>query len=157
MGEVLLKLVTQSNGHRTRQKKKRTEQRLGQNIMKPKLCLALALFSLVVICQAIPEEVDSDVITTNDLARKRTFDSRIRLAKKDFGDLAKKWDSRIRLAKRYMDWDKRIRLAKRSWDSRIRLAKRDGLGLDYEHSTEDTEDRIIPNHQNNELFYYGEK
>ena len=81
----------------------------------------------------------SDVITTNDLARKRTFDSRIRLAKKDFGDLAKKWDSRIRLAKkwdnrirlakRYMDWDKRIRLAKRSWDSRIRLAKRDGLGL----------------------------
>merc|ERR1711988_522888 len=140
---------TQSNGHRTRQKKKRTEQRLGQNIMKPKLCLALALFSLVVICQAIPEEVDSDVITTNDLARKRTFDSRIRLAKK--------WDNRIRLAKRYMDWDKRIRLAKRSWDSRIRLAKRDGLGLDYEHSTEDTEDRIIPNHQNNELFYYGEK
>merc|ERR1712203_806126 len=139
----------QSNGHRTRQKKKRTEQRLGQNMMKPKLCLALALFSLVVICQAIPEEVDSDVITTNDLARKRTFDSRIRLAKK--------WDNRIRLAKRYMDWDKRIRLAKRSWDSRIRLAKRDGLGLDYEHSTEDTEDRIIPNHQNNELFYYGEK
>merc|ERR1712156_1005877 len=136
---------TQSNGHRTRQKKKRTEQRLGQNIMKPKLCLALALFSLVVICQAIPEEVDSDEgITTNELARKRTFDSRIRLAKKDFGDLAKKWDSRIRLAKR-------------SWDSRIRLAKRDGLGLDYEHSTEDTEDRIIPNHQNNELFYYGEK
>merc|ERR1712218_554310 len=149
---------TQSNGHRTRQKKKRTEQRLGQNIMKPKLCLALALFSLVVICQAIPEEVDSDEgITTNELARKRTFDSRIRLAKKDFGDLAKKWDSRIRLAKRYMDWDKRIRLAKRSWDSRIRLAKRDGLGLDYEHSTEDTEDSIIPNHQNNELFYYGEK
>merc|ERR1712079_565380 len=124
---------TQSNGHRTRQKKKRTEQRLGQNIMKPKLCLALALFSLVGICQAIPEEVDSDVITTNDLARKRTFDSRIRLAKKDFGDLAKKWDSRIRLAKK--------------WDNRIRLAKRDGLGLDYEHSTEDTEDRIIPNHQ----------
>ena len=81
----------------------------------------------------------SDEATTNELARKRTFDSRIRLAKKDFGDLAKKWDSRIRLAKkwdnrirlakRYMDWDKRIRLAKRSWDSRIRLAKRDGLGL----------------------------
>ena len=61
--EVLLKLVTQSNGHRTRQKKKRTEQRLGQNIMKPKLCLALALFSLVVICQAIPEEVDSGFIS----------------------------------------------------------------------------------------------
>merc|ERR1739844_702694 len=135
-------------------KRRKGQSRLGQNIMKPKLCLALALFSLVVICQAIPEEVDSDVITTNDLARKRTFDSRIRLAKKDFGDLAKKWDSRIRLAKK---WDNRIRLAKRSWDSRIRLAKRDGLGLDYEHSTEDTEDRIIPNHQNNELFYYGEK
>merc|ERR1739844_809002 len=106
-------------------KRRKGQSRLGQNIMKPKLCLALALFSLVVICQAIPEEVDSDVITTNDLARKRTL-------------------------------DKRIRLAKRSWDSRIRLAKRDGLGLDYEHSTEDTEDRIIPNHQNNELFYYGE-
>merc|ERR1712038_720616 len=115
---------TQSNGHRTRQKKKRTEQRLGQNIMKPKLCLALALFSLVVVCQAIPEEVDSDeVITTNELAHKRTYDSRIRLAKKDFEDLAKKWDSRIRLAKKD--------------------------GIDYEHHTEDIEDRI-PNQQNNE-------
>merc|ERR1712141_98867 len=134
------------------QGKRRKGQRLGQNIMKPKLCLALALFSLVVVCQAIPEEVDSDeVITTNELARKRTYDSRIRLAKKDFEDLAKKWDSRIRLAKK---WDKRIRLAKRSWDSRIRLAKKDGI--DYEHRTEDIEDRI-PNQQNNELFYYGEK
>ena len=31
--------------------------------MKPKLCLALALFSMVVICQAIPEELDSGFIT----------------------------------------------------------------------------------------------
>merc|ERR1712001_331499 len=117
------------------QGKRRKGQRLGQNIMKPKLCLALALFSLVVVCQAIPEEVDSDeVITTNELARKRSYDSRIRLAKKDFEDLAKKWDSRIRLAKK--------------WDSRIRLAKKDGI--DYEHRTEDIEDRI-PNQQNNEL------
>ena len=83
--------------------------------------------------------ISDEVITTNELARKRSYDSRIRLAKKDFEDLAKKWDSRIRLAKkwdnrirlakRYMDWDKRIRLAKRSWDSRIRLAKKDGIGM----------------------------
>ena len=87
----------------------------------------------------------------NEVSNKRTWDSRIRLAKKSWDDsrirLAKKWDSRIRLgksimilissniqitffffnsAKKYgMDWDKRIRLAKKSWDdSRIRLAKK---------------------------------
>merc|ERR1711890_97301 len=92
-----------------------------------------------------------------DINPAEEWDNRIRLAKKNWDNrirLAKKWDNRIRLAKKYMDWDKRIRLAKRSWDSRIRLAKKDGI--DYEHHTEDIEDRI-PNQQNNELFYYGEK
>merc|ERR1712141_915692 len=120
---------------------KKARDQAGRNTMRPKLCLAIAFISVIIIqtCHAIPEE--SDIDDANELGiNKRSLDNRIRLAKKDNRirlarkwdsriRLAKKWDSRIRLAKKYMDWDKRIRLAKRSWDSRIRLAKRDGLGL----------------------------
>merc|ERR1711963_1148867 len=105
-------------------------ERIGQETMKVKVCLALALISVIILqfCEASSNVPDEDDL--NEVSNKRTWDSRIRLAKKSWDDsrirLAKKWDSRIRLAKKYgMDWDKRIRLAKKSWDdSRIRLAKK---------------------------------
>merc|ERR1711863_180482 len=103
---------------------KKARDQAGRNTMRPKLCLAIAFISVIIIqtCHAIPEE--SDIDDANELGiNKRSLDNRIRLAKKDNRiRLARKWDSRIRLAKK---WDKRIRLAKKSFDdNRIRLAKK---------------------------------